>query len=388
MTCDQPGGRVAVSEVKGFISFAGKSGVRGRVVSREGNLITQALLAGIVGGFGRGFSANANSVFSRAPPMPTATARSSRRRHPRRRARPGRGRRRRHGEQIPHRARRTIPTRRRDADRHRGRDRLSRRRLREEFQMIEETPNAASPLAQSRTRRRRADHAFGRNRLGCGPSREPCRRPRPPRCAQRSSCACPRRRSMRSTARAWRPVRSRLEVDALLCRRPRQVSGDRPDLRHGGAPGSDRRAAARAQPRSARGRRRAAAKRGSDEAPPQRAAAPKTVSLAGLPANGAIHWGPANGPKVVVFSDFHCGYCKKLTADLKAIGARVEERPISIFGAESRKDAERVLCSPRPEAALHAAYSGLALAIRGPATPAGSMPTRPLPRPTASTAPR
>lgn len=64
MTCDQPGGRVAVSEVKGFISFAGKSGVRGRVVSREGNLVTQALLAGIIGGFGRGFSANANSVFS------------------------------------------------------------------------------------------------------------------------------------------------------------------------------------------------------------------------------------------------------------------------------------------------------------------------------------
>jgi conjugal transfer pilus assembly protein TraB len=64
MTCDQPGGRVAVSEVKGFISFAGKSGVRGRVVSREGNLVSQALLAGIVGGFGRGFSANANSTFS------------------------------------------------------------------------------------------------------------------------------------------------------------------------------------------------------------------------------------------------------------------------------------------------------------------------------------
>ena len=64
MTCDQPGGRVAVSEVKGFISFAGKSGVRGRVVSREGSLIGQALLAGIVGGFGRGFSANANSTFA------------------------------------------------------------------------------------------------------------------------------------------------------------------------------------------------------------------------------------------------------------------------------------------------------------------------------------
>ena len=64
MTCAQPGGRYAVSEVKGFIAFAGKSGVRGRVVSREGGLVSQALLAGIVGGFGRGFSANANGVFA------------------------------------------------------------------------------------------------------------------------------------------------------------------------------------------------------------------------------------------------------------------------------------------------------------------------------------
>lgn len=63
MTCDQPGGRVAISEVKGFISFAGKTGVRGKVVSREGNLVTQAFIAGIAGGFGRGFTANANAVF-------------------------------------------------------------------------------------------------------------------------------------------------------------------------------------------------------------------------------------------------------------------------------------------------------------------------------------
>ena len=63
MTCDQPGGRVAVSEVKGFISFAGKTGVRGKVVSREGNLVTQAFIAGIAGGFGRGFTANANAIF-------------------------------------------------------------------------------------------------------------------------------------------------------------------------------------------------------------------------------------------------------------------------------------------------------------------------------------
>jgi conjugal transfer pilus assembly protein TraB len=62
MTCPQPGGRFAVSEVKGFIAFGGKSGVRGRVVSREGSLVGQAFMAGLVGGFGRGFSANSNSL--------------------------------------------------------------------------------------------------------------------------------------------------------------------------------------------------------------------------------------------------------------------------------------------------------------------------------------
>lgn len=84
----------------------------------------------------------------------------------------------------------------------------------------------------------------------------------------------------------------------------------------------------------------------------------RKVSLAGLRAKGAIAWGPATGPKVVVFSDFHCGYCKRLSTELKRIGARVEERPISIFGAASRKLAEQVLCAPSPEAALHAAYDG------------------------------
>ena len=64
MTCPQPGGRYAVSEVKGFVAFAGKTGVRGRVVSREGSLVTQAFIAGLAGGFGRGFSANATSFLT------------------------------------------------------------------------------------------------------------------------------------------------------------------------------------------------------------------------------------------------------------------------------------------------------------------------------------
>lgn len=110
---------------------------------------------------------------------------------------------------------------------------------------------------------------------------------------------------------------------------------------------------------------------GEDEPPQQRASVPARVSLAGLPANGAITWGPAEGPKVVVFSDFNCSYCKKLEGELKAIGARVEEHPISIFGAESRQLAERVLCSSRPEMSLRMAYSGLALANPKPCDTTG-----------------
>ena len=105
----------------------------------------------------------------------------------------------------------------------------------------------------------------------------------------------------------------------------------------------------------------------SDNAPaPTRAVTPSKVDPSKLSDKGAIHWGPKDGPRVTVFSDFHCGYCKKLETELKAIGARVEERPISIFGAESRKLAEQVLCAKRPEVSLHMAYAGVALASAKP----------------------
>lgn len=83
---------------------------------------------------------------------------------------------------------------------------------------------------------------------------------------------------------------------------------------------------------------------------------PKRVDPGELPPGGVIRWGPPDGPRLIVLSDFACSYCKRLTAELKAIGARVEERPISIFGAASRAAAERVLCAADPVAALHAAY--------------------------------
>ena len=74
MTCPQANGRYAVSDVKGFISFAGKTGVRGRVVSREGSLTTQAFFAGLIGGIGNAFqNATRTPVFgSGEPELPSA----------------------------------------------------------------------------------------------------------------------------------------------------------------------------------------------------------------------------------------------------------------------------------------------------------------------------
>ena len=83
-------------------------------------------------------------------------------------------------------------------------------------------------------------------------------------------------------------------------------------------------------------------------------AAPTRVSLAELPGGGAIRWGPATGPKVVVFTDFRCPYCAKLSESLAAIGARVEERPISVLG--TRTLSEKVYCAHNQVAALHGAY--------------------------------
>jgi thiol:disulfide interchange protein DsbC len=93
---------------------------------------------------------------------------------------------------------------------------------------------------------------------------------------------------------------------------------------------------------------------GAQPAAPMIAAKP--VDLKELPADGAIRWGPVNGPKLVVFTDFHCGYCRAMTGELQQNGFRVEERPISILG--SRKLSEAVYCAHDPQAALHAAYEG------------------------------
>lgn len=58
MTCpvNDGSGRISESSVEGYVVFAGKAGVRGRVISREGDLTERALIAGTLQGLGNAFS--------------------------------------------------------------------------------------------------------------------------------------------------------------------------------------------------------------------------------------------------------------------------------------------------------------------------------------------
>lgn len=53
MTCPMGEGRVSVSKVEGYATHLGKNGIRGTVVSREGDLVTKSMIAGTLEGLGR-----------------------------------------------------------------------------------------------------------------------------------------------------------------------------------------------------------------------------------------------------------------------------------------------------------------------------------------------
>src|SRR3546814_8129490 len=68
------------------------------------------------------------------------------------------------------------------------------------------------------------------------------------------------------------------------------------------------------------------------------AAASRTLSLAGLPKDGAIVWGNPAGETVTVFTDFRCGYCRALAQVLREMNVRVVERPISVLGSRRSEE--------------------------------------------------
>ena len=93
------------------------------------------------------------------------------------------------------------------------------------------------------------------------------------------------------------------------------------------------------------------------------------LPLETLPKDGAIVWGNPAGKTVTIFTDFHCGYCKALSATLRTLNVRVVERPISVLG--SRDIANQVYCARNREDALHRAYEGMPLTSPGTCNTSG-----------------
>ena len=58
ISCPVEGNRYMVSKVDGYVTYNGKAGVRGRVVTREGNYANKAFIAGTLQGLGQAMSLN------------------------------------------------------------------------------------------------------------------------------------------------------------------------------------------------------------------------------------------------------------------------------------------------------------------------------------------
>lgn len=63
MTCSKDENLIYETAIKGYVAGQGKSGVRGQVISREGDFLAKSFLAGLVGGFGQGLASRV------APPL-------------------------------------------------------------------------------------------------------------------------------------------------------------------------------------------------------------------------------------------------------------------------------------------------------------------------------
>ncbi len=64
LTCMGRGNKVIETQVAGLVAGSGKAGVRGHVVSREGNLATNAAIAGALGGFAKALTSAASIASS------------------------------------------------------------------------------------------------------------------------------------------------------------------------------------------------------------------------------------------------------------------------------------------------------------------------------------
>lgn len=89
-----------------------------------------------------------------------------------------------------------------------------------------------------------------------------------------------------------------------------------------------------------------------------RSAAPPAKLTVNLPVTNAVVHNPGAPIKIKVFSDFNCGYCRMLFAQLASSKEiEVTEYPIAILGEDSATKARIVLCAKDRPSASFAAYN-------------------------------
>ena len=74
MTCSKSEDLIYEIAVKGYVAGQGKSGVRGNVISRAGDVVAKSFLAGLVGGFGQGLSAKVSPPLNFSNGLTTQSA--------------------------------------------------------------------------------------------------------------------------------------------------------------------------------------------------------------------------------------------------------------------------------------------------------------------------
>lgn len=90
------------------------------------------------------------------------------------------------------------------------------------------------------------------------------------------------------------------------------------------------------------------------------------AKLAALPKANAIVHNPGAALKVTVFSDFNCGFCQRLAADLKNVtDIEVTEYPVAILGNDSLEKAKLSLCATDRVAAQNAILTGGEVKVSG-----------------------
>lgn len=95
---------------------------------------------------------------------------------------------------------------------------------------------------------------------------------------------------------------------------------------------------------------------------PQPDARVDPAALSALPSNGSVVMGKG-ARTLTVFSDFRCGYCKRLHETLETLNVKVIERPISVLG--TRLISEAVICAADKRRAAVQAYNGGAITTAG-----------------------